>query len=135
MDHQVSSELPPLSTANHHPDRLPVAGESLGANERTEIQANKAVETGPPSVPAAQPVTFQQPVAPQSTQTDNMATQNSNPVIADDADLIEKEWVIKAKEIVERTRQDPYTQNKEVEQIKADYMKKRYNKDIKLTED
>ena len=135
MDHQVSSELPPLSTANHQPDRLPVAGESLGANERTEIQANKAVETGPPSVPAAQPVTFQQPVAPQSAQTDNIATQNSNPVIADDADLIEKEWVIKAKEIVERTRQDPYTQNKEVEQIKADYMKKRYNKDIKLTED
>lgn len=54
------------------------------------------------------------------------------PPMAEDADLIEKEWVIKAKEIVESTRDDPYKQNKEISRFKADYMKKRYNKDIKV---
>ena len=57
------------------------------------------------------------------------------PQIADDTDLIEKEWVIKAKEIVARTKHDPYEQNKQVERMKADYMKKRYNKDIRVIED
>lgn len=60
---------------------------------------------------------------------------NTHPPIAEDSDLIEDEWVEKAKEIVERTRHDPYQQNKEVTLMKADYLKKRYNKDIKVSED
>lgn len=55
------------------------------------------------------------------------------PAIADDTDLIEKEWVVKAKEIVSRTHDDPYRQNEAMHRVKADYMKKRYNKDIKLS--
>jgi hypothetical protein len=43
--------------------------------------------------------------------------------------------VLKAKEIVARTKHDPYQQNKEVERVKADYLKKRFNKDVKVTED
>lgn len=57
----------------------------------------------------------------------------STPQIADDTDLIEKEWVLKAKEIVERTHDDPYKQNEAIHRLKADYMKKRYSKDIKLS--
>ena len=48
--------------------------------------------------------------------------------------LIEKEWVVKAKQIVEKTKDNPYNQNKELTVFKADYMKKRYNKTIKLSE-
>ena len=55
-----------------------------------------------------------------------------NPTAASDTDLIEKEWVEKAKAIVEQTRSDPHLQNKEISKFKADYMKKRYNKTIKL---
>ncbi len=51
---------------------------------------------------------------------------------AEDADLIEKTWVEKAKQIVAQTHGDPYTQNNEINKVKADYIKKRYNKDIKL---
>jgi general stress protein 26 len=69
----------------------------------------------------------QSPMVPAS-----QATLVGTPQIADDADLIEKEWVEKAKEIVEQTKHDPYLQNKEITKVKADYMKKRYNKDIKL---
>ena len=51
---------------------------------------------------------------------------------ADDGDLIEKEWVIKAKQIIERTRNDPYQQSEDLTLFKADYMKKRYGKTIKV---
>jgi hypothetical protein len=54
-------------------------------------------------------------------------------LIADDADLIEKEWVLKAKAIVAHTRKDPHLQNLEMTNIKADYLKKRYNKDLKTS--
>lgn len=55
-------------------------------------------------------------------------------MVADDIELIEKEWIIKAKVIVDRTRGDPYAQNQAINQVKADYLKNRYNKEIKLTE-
>lgn len=52
------------------------------------------------------------------------------PEEAGDNDLIEKEWVLKAKQIVEQTAEDPYRQQEELSKMKADYMKKRYNKDL-----
>lgn len=58
-----------------------------------------------------------------------------NPQVADDADLIEKEWVLRAKQIVEHTRTDPRRQSEAMNLVKADYLRKRYNRIIKLTED
>lgn len=52
---------------------------------------------------------------------------------AADADLIEKEWVERAKQIVDHTRDDPREQQNALSRMKADYMKKRYNKDIKVS--
>jgi hypothetical protein len=81
--------------------------------------------TGPPNpvggmmpAPAA---LVAQPIAP-----------SASPTVANDLDLIEKEWVEKAKAIVSKTRTDPHTQNDEMNKFKADYMKKRYGKDIKI---
>ena len=54
------------------------------------------------------------------------------PDIAEDVDLIEKEWVEKAKHIVSQTKNDPREQNVEISKLKADYMKKRYNKDLEI---
>ena len=82
-----------------------------------------------PTAPAAaQPAPAQVPVSPPA------APPISANLMAEDADLIEKAWVDKAKEIVERTRNDPYLQNREITKMKADYLKKRYNKDIKVPE-
>ena len=58
----------------------------------------------------------------------------NTPEIAEDADLIEKEWVEKAKNIIKNAKSDPHLLNKEINKIKADYIKKRYNKDIKIDE-
>lgn len=49
---------------------------------------------------------------------------------AGDSDLIEKEWVLKAKQIVDHTSEDPFTQQQELSKMKADYLKKRYNRDL-----
>lgn len=138
MSQNVGSELPPLSMEKTEASPGFSSSEVSTGSERTEIQAVKAIETAQskPS-PAPQFPQANQTTAQPITQdaTNGASDDTSTPVIADDADLIEKEWVLKAKEIVERTRHDPYQQNKEVERIKADYLKKRYNKEVKLTED
>jgi hypothetical protein len=72
-------------------------------------------------MPSAGPGAPPAPSAPQTV---------SAPAVADDGDLIEKEWVTKAKHIVMSTRDDPHKQTKELHALKADYMKKRYNKTI-----
>ncbi|HSX45108.1 MAG TPA: hypothetical protein VLF39_03320 [Candidatus Saccharimonadales bacterium] len=60
---------------------------------------------------------------------------SSTPTMADDNDLIEKEWVERAKRIVESTKADPRVQNQEIGRYKAEYIKKRFNKDIKTATD
>ena len=54
---------------------------------------------------------------------------------ATDADLIEKEWIERAKKVIGSTREDPYLQNKEINKVKAEYIERRWNKKIKLADD
>lgn len=61
--------------------------------------------------------------------------KTSSPLVAADEDLIEKEWVDRAKKIVLQTKDDPYNQEKEVSKLQADYLKKRYGKEIKVSSD
>jgi hypothetical protein len=86
-----------------------------------------------PAVPAQPflPTPAQQPAAGPVAAPTNIG----NPLVAADDDLIEKEWVDKAKKIVEQTRSDPYIQEREVSKLQADYMKKRYGKDVKIASD
>jgi len=122
-------ELPPLQ---------PDPNKGKAAQPETAPNA----EALPPQ-PAAGPAATQMP--PMQQMQDNtqavaqpvpvamgQASTSGAPAVADDLDLIEKEWVDKAKEIVARTNNDPYSQNKEINHFKADYMKKRYGKDIKV---
>ena len=135
----------------------PEAGPSLPSPESTPVQPEQGgVEVAP--VPAAPevdraggesanqnqtmvPVAVPQPIAPPAhkpvtTDDDQKSSQPiDTPELADDVDVIEKEWVDKAKEIVEQTKDDPHKQNHNVSVLKADYMKKRYGKDIKIPED
>ncbi|HSH17796.1 MAG TPA: hypothetical protein VK978_00280 [Candidatus Saccharimonadales bacterium] len=75
------------------------------------------------------------PVAVSQTPPSDPQVSVVAPAVADDGDLIEKEWVAGAKEIVERTRMDPHNQVKEMHAFKADYMKKRYNRTIGSVEE
>ena len=69
-----------------------------------------------------------------ATKVPGSSYHPDSPAVADDNDLIEQEWVHKAKAIVERTHDDPYLQNKEINQFKADYIGKRYKREIKVDE-
>lgn len=84
--------------------------------------------TGMP-VPATPP-----PITISSNTDTDMPMSEHSPEIAEDNDLIEQEWVHKAKEIVEHTREDPFEQSVEIGKFKADYIKKRYKRDIKIAE-
>lgn len=59
---------------------------------------------------------------------------SDNPVTAADDDLIEKEWVDKAKKIVAETQNDPYRQEDEVSKLQIDYIKKRYGRELGTAE-
>ena len=93
--------------------------------------------TANPLAPAAQtpfappPLPPVNPIAPVSTHI----PVSDAPITANDNDLIEKEWVNKAKYIVNSSREDPRLQNKEMSKLKADYIQKRYNKQLKVSED
>jgi hypothetical protein len=108
------------------PEMLPPAGNQPGAPMPQMMHQHMTVQP-----PAHQP---QMPIPPLGQQP-RMRPPSTAHLAAQDSDLIEKEWVEKAKEIVERTRHDPFLQNREITKMKADYMKKRYNKDIRIPED
>lgn len=128
MDNQknkeLSGELPkPVAST----ETLNVPFEQTAAAE----QANTG-STGDPAA-VVQSIANAQSIAGTPSAQPPASTTATAHMSAEDADLIEKEWVQKAKDIVSHTNGDPFTQNKEINKIKADYIKKRYNKDIKQT--
>ncbi len=58
------------------------------------------------------------------------ASDDDMPTIANDDDLIEKEWVDKAKKIIKETKDDPYRREQEVNKLQADYLRKRYGREL-----
>jgi len=57
----------------------------------------------------------------------------SAPAIADDVDLIEKEWVKKISQIILKTKGNPFERARQLTILKQEYLQKRYNKTIKIT--
>ena len=112
----------------HRPSQTP---ESFSAGELKPVVTPPPAPLEPSSV-SANPIILdnQKPAVPVSIS----ALPNNNPQVADDNDLIEKEWVTKAKEIVEKTKHDPHLETKEINLFRADYLKKRYNKELKVAE-
>lgn len=135
--------MEPNQNSYQHPAELPQPqehGDQQGATANGEAPAAAPERaTTPPATPAGQqplqPVTAVAvpPVqgAPMQAPA-SAATHSTSALMADDLDLIEKEWVVKAKAIVAKTKDDPYQQNQAMTKVKADYLKKRYNKDLKV---
>ena len=125
-------KLPPpvmeqASAGNSQGEQAPSGAEvPMQVNE----QAPRAAQAGAAMPVIPMPIQPQLPVAPQGSAVPHSPTASLQ--ASDDNDLIEKEWVNKAKQIVERTRDDPYKQSEALTVVKVDYMKKRYNKTLKL---
>lgn len=73
-------------------------------------------------------------ILPTPVNNDNIVVKDTTitdtPAVAKDDDLIEKEWVDKAKKIVAETRNDPYKREEAVNKLQIDYMKKRYGREL-----
>lgn len=99
---------------------------NLGAATSQNLSSTPAYgSVGLPNVPSSRSI--QNNVVP-------LTTLSVVPTTADDRGLIEKDWVNKTKMIIASNHNDPYQLSKELTLIKADYMQKRYNKIIKLSE-
>jgi hypothetical protein len=148
MDPINNNQIPAMELPDISPEKSgnnPVnSGESVPV---TEDASAKALEQGL-STAGPQPATDEhfdtnlgpQPAVALFTYDDPVlpvpqTPSSQNPLIADDSDLIEKEWVEKAKRIVEQTSTDPRKQNTEINKVKADYIKKRYNREVKVQEE
>ncbi len=64
----------------------------------------------------------------QTLSTDDPTS--TNPAVAADEDLIEKEWVDKAKKIIEETKENPYRRELEIGKLQRDYIRKRYGREL-----
>jgi hypothetical protein len=130
------------------PQTQPVSASVEGANIPSvdaEQQSGASLERSPgggevPGAPqpAIQQVVIPRPAVPQPVPQatpvadDNTPPADDNPVTANDVDVIEKEWVDRAKLIVAQTKADPHEQEKRVSELQADYLKKRYGKEVQL---
>jgi len=128
-EHQVGQEQQPQVPQQERVPILPSpeGGIESGAERKEQTaEAHAAVADaaaqGAPVVPVPPPVDDAQPVSA------------SGPLVAADEDVIEKEWVDKAKQIIASTKDDPYQRSTQVNQLQHDYLKKRYGKELGAAE-
>lgn len=100
-------------------------------------ETRERMTDGPKGDPSSSQPVFTPPALPVIDQTQTQggtATQDdgSTPATAANDDLIEREWVEKAKKVVAETRNDPHAQDIAIGRLQADYLKKRYGKIIAL---
>lgn len=125
---------PPVSEAQ------PIAPNDTGeavqsAEQFTAPSPEAARRQAPPVLSAAQPqddprAALQALDAP----AQQMASSTQVPAAADDSVTLDKAMVLKAKQIVAQTADNPFEQNRQLAHIKADYLEKRYGKVIKVAE-
>ena len=133
---------PKLPAPNRGPEHLPdITGGSVERipsiptlEKRGEIGHERGEEKreGEASVVSSQAILPPVQITPPPPATDDATDTptDTTPLVAADDDLIEKEWVDKAKAIVVKTKDDPYQREQEVGKLQADYLRKRYGKEL-----
>jgi len=137
MEHQPNNtnnisenkpEIPTFKPEGATP--LPSVESSPHLKEKDRVTYEDLSQGGGISLPQVVQTTDQSAVQPPIQQA-SLTAHPANPIAADDVDVVEKEWVDRARQIVEQTRSDPHLQEREVEKLQIDYLKKRYGREIK----
>ena len=116
--------VPPVSNG----ERIPVLPSPEGG---IETGAERVEQTAEAQAAAADAAAIGAPIAPVAIPTTQSTTPvGATPVVAADDDVIEKEWVDKAKEIIKGTTDDPHKRTEQVNQLQKDYLKKRFGKEL-----
>jgi hypothetical protein len=132
---------PEVSTPQSGPEQLPVqygetaehvsnptspeTGIETGAERHEQAAESRAAVADATGIPLIMPP----PIVQDDVVADVTTVPSSNPVVAGDEDVIEKEWVDKAKKIIADTRDDPYKREKAVAELQDDYLRKRYGRE------
>lgn len=120
------------------PENIPSLPPLDAGLERGQERFEQAAEAGARASDAAAPAMpmppVVTPVAPPPADDPDPAQATSSPMVAADEDLIEKEWVDKAKEIIDQTKDDPFTRTAKVNALQRDYLQKRYGKVVGASE-
>jgi hypothetical protein len=110
------------------------AFQTTNPEQGIETGAERKEQTGEARAVSADATTMTSPILPAPVAVDDVpittAIGVASPIIANDDDLIEKEWVDKAKKIVADTQNDPYQREAAVNQLQRDYLKKRYGREL-----
>lgn len=117
------------------PEARPEQPQAQPERQETREQHVGGPQGDPAAVQVQPPVLPPLPTIAPQTQTSTPVVQDTNPTTAADEDLIEKEWVEKAKKVIADTKHDPYLQEQEVSKLQADYLKKRYGKVVNVPTD
>lgn len=134
MNPLESANRPPEVAIQNRPESAPGRSEVSGSPENGPSGELQQSGGSQPTAPATSVNTQLPPIVPVQ-QPATPAVSDDTPLMAADDEVIEQEWVQKAKKIVADTKGDPYSQEKEVGKLQAEYLKKRYGKEIKLTSD
>jgi hypothetical protein len=116
------------------PDRKTETGLGTGGLERFEQAAETRAAIADNGLTTTLPVPVIGDLPTDDTASLGNQGISGSPVIAGDDDLIEKEWVDKAKKIVAETKDDPYRREEQVSKLQADYIKKRYGRELGAAE-
>jgi hypothetical protein len=121
------------------PESVPTLPPLDAGIERGHQQVEQAAEAGARvSDAVASATAVAVPVVPvmpvQAPPVQDVSSTSSTPLVAADEDLIEKEWVDKAKDIIEKTKDDPHARSMQVNELQRDYLKKRYGKVVGASE-
>lgn len=116
---------------------------SFGAEYGSFEKRDNSIETINTSAAEAAGITAPQVVLPQPVVAQPLTNPDSQTVpsddnatlIANDDDIIEKEWVDKAKKIIAETKDDPYRREVEISKLQIEYIRKRYGREIGKVED
>lgn len=128
-------QAPQVTPVEYAPTPQVEVAPGVARPERAEPSPERGQEQRQQGQPAAPPpATPVQPPTPALPADDTATTTPSddNPLVAGDDAVIEKEWVDRAKKIIAETKEDPHRREVEVGKLQADYLKKRYGKDIGL---
>ncbi len=126
-------ETPQFELPRPAPQRAPEVAPGQGQEkvpgrafpERLAPRGNQTPVGQHPSAQAlAQPVPLPHPVALPSAH--GQTSQVKGPAKADDVDVIEKEWVTRAKQVLNHTKHDPYRKSSAINSLKTDYITKRF---------
>lgn len=120
-------EMPPMPVL-HEGQNEADRGREQPSSQETAVAKQAPVAQLPAQPIVPDPVSLQS--IPAASPVGSAKDDTHQALTAADVDRIEKEWVDRAKAVVGRTRDDPYAQNSEMSKVKADYIKKRFNKTL-----